>query len=167
MIAIQMISPDKNPADFPGLRSVAADTQLTDVLPMLLDAPARMLAVGPEGHACGVIDESSLLDALGRLIAPRYDSSTIVVECLPEQYAASRIAHAVEDADAHLVDLWTAPASDGHMRATVRVRHSDPSAAAHSLERYGYRVVETSGAMNSDAIVASERLLALQSILSI
>lgn len=162
-----MISPYKNAADFPDLRSVAADTQITDVLPMLLDAPARMLAVGPQGSACGVIDESSMLDALGRLIAPRYDSSTIVVECPPEQYSASRLAHAVEDADAHLVDLWTAPAADGLIRATIRVRHTDPSAAAHSLERYGYNVVESSGAINTDAIVASERLLALQSILSI
>ena len=67
------------------------------------------------------------------------------MECRPEDYSASQLAHAVEDSDAHLVGLLSTPSDDGRLRVTLRVRHCDPSAAVHSPERYDYKVVEAYG----------------------
>ena len=53
------------------------------------------------------------------------------------------------------------------MRVTLRARCLDPAAASHSLERYGYSVVETSGDHYQDGEVAMERLLGLQSYLNV
>lgn len=149
------------------LRSVSADMPLVDVLPRLLDAPDRMLGVADGGVPLGVIDETSLLEGLGAMIAPRDDSSVVTVECRPEDYSASLLAHAVEDADAHLVDLWSVPAPDGRLRVTLRVRHTDPSTVVHSLERYDFHVTDAYGADYADAGLACARLSALQLYLNV
>lgn len=148
-------------------REVEASLPLLEVLPLLLDAPGRRLRVTAAGSEIGVIDSRSMLEALGRMIAPRDDSSVIEVECAPGDYSASHFAMAVEDADAHLVDLFSAPASDGKIRVTLRVRHSDPTMAVHSLERYGFEVVNAWGAAGSDPEVSRERLSALQAYLNV
>ena len=148
-------------------KTVPSDMPLVDVLPRLLDAPGRLLGVEEEGECIGIIDQSSLLEGIGREITPRDDSSVIIVECAPGDYSASRFAHAVEDSDAHLVDLWSAPAEEGRLKVTLRVRLADPTPAVHSLERYGYEVVEASGAAYQDAGLAIERLLGLQALLNV
>lgn len=150
------------PAGASPRRYVQPDTPVVDILPRLLDAPDRILGVSDTDGMLGVITEQSLLDGMGRMIAPRDDSSLIAVECNPQNYSASQLAHAVEDAGAHLVDLWTSPTDHGTVMATLRVRHSDPSSAVHHLERYGYEVVEASGANFADAETAMERLRELQ-----
>lgn len=156
------------PADeMAGLRIIDGDMPLVDVLPRLLDSGSHSLAVADGDVTLGVITETSLLEGLGRMIAPRDDSSVITLECRPEDYSASMLAHAVENTDSHLVDLWSVPAADGMLRVTLRVRCSDPSAAVRSLERYDFRVVEASGSMVRDAEIASERLLALQTLLNV
>lgn len=165
--AIDVITPQLLAAEGTPQRCVAHDTPLADVLPMLLDAPGRTLGVTRGGEMLGVVTETSLLEGLGRLIAPRDDSSTLWVECQPEEYSASRLAHAVEDADAHLVDLWTAPTDRGTVMATLRVRHTDPSAACHHLERYGFDVLGASGRDFSDYDLADERLRGLQALLNV
>ena len=125
------------------MRSVDQEMPLLEVLPHLLDAPGRLLGVaGEDGAPVGVIDEVSMLEGLGRLIAPRDDSSVLLVECAPHDYSASLLARAVEDVDAHLVDLISHPADRGMMHVTLRVRATDPTQAAMSLERYGYHVIE-------------------------
>ena len=148
---------------------VDGDMQLLDVIPRLLDAPQRELAVVDGGEQIGYIDQSSLLEGLGRMIAPRDDCSVITVECAPQDYCASVIAHAVEDSDAHLVDLFSAPAENGQMKVTLRVRHSDPTAAVRSLERYDYKVVEAYSAADSiqSMEIATERLLSLQALMNV
>ncbi len=151
----------------PAYRRVAADMPLLEVLPRLLDSPQRQLSVAQGDDVLGVIDESSMLDGLGRMIATRDDCSVITVECAPYDYSASRIAHAVEDSDAHLVDLWSVPSEDGHLRVTLRVRRSDPAATVHSLERYGYEVVEAHGSNYRDMELAATRLLELQTLLNV
>lgn len=168
MTARDVLSPLRLPSgDVAGLRTVGADMQLVDVLPRLLDSATRSLAVMDGGDVIGVITETSLLEGLGRMIAPRDDSSVITLECRPEEYSASLLAHAVEDSDAHLVDLWSVPAADGMMQVTLRVRSSDPSAAVRSLERYDFRVTEASGREMQTLEVAGERLLALQALLKV
>ena len=150
-----------------GAPVISGEMPLVDVLPRLLDAPGRQLAVEEEGERLGVIDQTSLLEGLGRMIAPRDDSSLVTVECAPGDYSASRLSHAVEDSDAHIVDLWTTPATNGHIQVTMRIRRSDPTATIHNLERYGYEVVDSCGAGYQDAEVAFERLLALHTLLNV
>lgn len=146
---------------------VSGEMPLVELLPRLLDAPGRIVGVEEEGELIGVIDQTSLLEGMGRMIPARDDSSMITLECAPADYSASRISHAVEDSDAHVVDLWTAPAENGKIRVTLRVRRTDPTSTIHNLERYGYEVVDSSSADYQDAEVAWERLLALNTLLKV
>lgn len=166
MTAKDILSSDISNAATP-LRSVDSGMPVLEVLPRLLDTPRRMLGVTDREGQLGVIDQTSLLEGLGRMIAPRDDSSEIHVECTPAEYSASSLAHAIEDTDAHLVDLLTRPSDDGMINVTLRVRHTDPTAAVHSLERYGYKVVSARGASYNGATLAAERLLELQTFLNI
>lgn len=167
MTAKDIISPLGRALEHRPVRHVEADMPLLDVLPRLLDTPERMLAVTDGKASLGVIDTDSLLAGLGALIAARDDSSVVTLSCSPEQYSASLIAHAVEDADAHLVDLLSTPMADGNLKVTLRVRHDDPSAIVRSLERYGFTVTGAHGARYSDARIADERLRALQLYLNV
>lgn len=167
MTARDLISPTGH-TSLPGtLRHVPADMPVFDVLPRLLDTPQRMLAVTDGRGTVGIIDTDSLLAGLGALIAPRDDSSVIVISCHPSDYSASMIANAVEDADAHLVDLISTPMPEGMLRVTLRIRHSDPSATVRSLERYGFNVTGAHGASYADARIADERIAALQTYLNV
>lgn len=156
----------RNEADT-ALPTVEGGMHLLEVLPRLLDSPTRELAVNDSDDRGGVIDQSSLLEALGRQISPRYDCSVIEMECAPADYSASRIAHAVEDTDVHLVDLLTNPGEEGRLRVTLRVRCDDPLATVHSLERYGYTVTDTHGHEEAAATAAIERLLGLQAMINV
>ncbi len=146
---------------------VDAGTHLIDVLPRLLQDPSLPVEVRDGRMAVGYIDAEAMLKGIARLTAPRDDCSIITVECRPEDYSASMLAHAVEDSDAHLVDLMTAPGDNGNVVVTLRVRQSDPSSAIHNLERYDFKVTDAHGASNADAIVAYDRLLALQTLLNV
>lgn len=152
-----------------GSPAIESTMPVLEVLHKLLDSKTRELTVTEEGEAVGIIDESSLLMGLSRMIAPRDDCSIITLECSPQDYSASVIAHAVEDTDAHLVDLLTVPAENGHIHVTLRVRNSDPSSTVRSLERYGFEVLEanSSGASVQSIEIATERLLSLQAIMNV
>jgi len=149
----------------PGI--VDGGMHLLEVLPRLLDEPGRELGVMSDGGQEGVIDQTSMLEALGRMIAPRYDCSVIEVDCPQGDYSASHLARAVEDSDVHLVDLLTTPAEDGHLQVTLRVRCEDPTATAHSLERYGYEVTGVYSHENAGYTASVERLLALQTLMNV
>lgn len=147
---------------------VDAGMTVFDVLPRLLDSPDHELTVSEDGEAIGIIDQASLLEGLSRMITPRDDCSIVTVECTPEEYSASVLAHAVEDTDAHLVDLFSAPTDNGKLRVTLRIRHSDPTSAVRSLERYDYEVVEAYSASSSGAMeISADRLLALQALMNV
>ena len=167
MKARDIISPRSASASALPQRNVAADMSMVDVLPRLLDTPDHTLGVTDGSHLLGIIDEGSLLAGLNSLISPRDDSSTIILEITPSAYSASQIAHAVEDTDVHLVDLWTSPAEGDMLRVTIRVRATDPSAVATSLERYGYQVVDAMGEENRNIDTAMERLLSLNTLLGV
>lgn len=155
------------PAASTPIRNVEASMPVLEVLPRLLDTPDHTLGVVENSEFMGVISENSLLEGLGRMLAPRDDSSIISLQCSPEDFSASRIAHAIEDAGAHLVDLLTVPAKDGMLLVTLRVRHTDPSSAISQLERYGFKVTDASGSSFVNAEIAAERLLALNTFLNI
>lgn len=167
MTAKDVLSIRENTNPLLPMKNVDAGMPLLEVLPHLLDAPGRLLGVVDAGESIGVIDEISMLEGLGQLIAARDDSSVLTIECRDDQYSASSISHAVEDADAHLVDLISRGNRDGNIRVTLRVRANDPEAAARSLERYGYRVIEQSGAVSPQNEVLAERLASLRALMNI
>ncbi len=168
MTAKDVLSSRANQNPLLPIKNVDSNMPLFEVLPLLLDAPGRLLGVTKSGEIIGHIDETSLLEGLGRMIMPRDDSSTLTLECKPEQYSASVIAHAVEDADAHLVDLISRGTEDGRLRITLRVRALDSEGAVRSLERYGYEVIETSAEGGSaDQSILAERLASLRTLLNV
>lgn len=67
----------------------------------------------------------------------------LTVACQRQDYSASRIAHAVEDCDAHLLNLNVTADSPSADIVTVelRVGHRNPTSVARSLQRYGFCVV--------------------------
>lgn len=83
------------------------------------------------------------------LMPPMDEASRLLVACRPGDFSASAIARAVEDTNAHLVNLNVTPhrLDDGRLTVELRTNHSNSSAAARSLERYGYEVL----ALNSSA----------------
>lgn len=73
----------------------------------------------------------------------------LTIGCSPENYSASIISRAVEDANAHLYHLnVTADTTDSEVVIDLRFSHKDAGAVARSLYRHGYRVI--SGADDSD-----------------
>lgn len=100
------------------------------------------------------LEVSSSTEArLARLFPFVGDSSTLVLSCPKGDYSASRIAHAVEDCDAHLLNLnVTADGaeSDGRLIVELRVSHRNPESVGRSLERYGYEVIDFVGGDDSD-----------------
>lgn len=167
MKARDIISPRSTAAETLPQRNVSADTGVVDLLHRLLDTSDRRLGVTDGKDMIGIIDESSLLEGLSRMIAPRDDSSTIIMQTSPSDYSASRIAHAVEDADVHLVDLWTTPGEGDLVNVTLRVRTSDPSGVVSSLERYGYEVMEVIEEETRNMETAIERLISLNTLLGV
>lgn len=99
--------------------------------------------------------------SLDRLFPPREESSRLLVSCLPSDYSASRIARAVEDADAHLINLNVTTDGerlDNRVVVELRVSHRSPLAVARSLERYGYEVADVEHDALADDTMASDRL---------
>lgn len=164
--AISLVN--KNTGGTKELPSVSGGMHLLEVLPMLFESGERRLRVTDDNDSqIGLIDSDSMLEALGRQIAPRYDCSLIELVCAPHDYSASMIARAIEDTDAHLVDLFTVPSDDGSLHVTLRIRCEDPTAAVHSLERYGYTVTDSFGHGNIEASASLERLLALRALINV
>lgn len=95
----------------------------------------------------------------GRLFPAVADWSALVVECEWIDYSASRVARAVEDCDAHLLNLNVTSANSLPDRTIVEIRtdHRNPESIARSLERYGYRVTAmTSSASDDDADTSAD-----------
>lgn len=167
MTAREIITPAVSAANLRSMVKVSGELPLLEVLPRLMDAPGRCVAVEDEGKVLGVVTESAMLNALAAMLPARGDSSTIVLEVMPEDYCASQIARAVEDVDAPMVDHFTSPGPEGSLQVTLRVAACDPSAAVRSLERYNFKVVEAYGATYADAQEAEESLKALQMYLNV
>ncbi|MCH5236302.1 MAG: hypothetical protein J1E95_00690 [Muribaculaceae bacterium] len=169
MTAKDILSLGKTIEECHPVATVESDMPVLEIIPRLLDTPMRELGVTEDGNPLGIIDQTSLLEGIGSMIASRDDCSVITVECQPEDYSASVLAHAVEDSDAHLVDLLSSPGEEGRIKVTLRVRHSDPSAAIRSLERYDFHVIEAhaSGSDILESQIAAERLLSLQALMNV
>lgn len=112
-------------------------------------------------------------DEIGVLFPPNPESSRLLVGCRRVDYSASRIAHAVEDCDAQLINLNVTSrttrevAEDGDCEAApgdswlvvdLRVTHRSPHAVVRSLERYGYEVLGMDGGTESGEEAARSRI---------
>lgn len=98
----------------------------------------------------GTTDKSD--DALARLFPWQPDVSVLTVTCRPENYSASVIARAVEDCDAHLLNLnVTAERADnGELVIEIRINRANPDTVARSLVRFGYEPVGTELSLSSE-----------------
>lgn len=99
------------------------------------------------------------------------DSSRLLVGCRREDYSASRIARAVEDCNAHLLNLnvtsfgekssYNLDNADDFADAKfpvlfdIRVSHRNAESISRSLERYGYTVIGSSSADAPDDTTAN------------
>lgn len=95
----------------------------------------------PKGQ---ILNDSLPILTLRRLFPPNPDSSTLLIVCGRHDYSASMIARAVEDCDAHLLNLNiladTPDAESVAVAIRVGLRHA-PS-VIRSLARYGYEATE-------------------------
>ncbi len=167
MIAREAITTKSGSEDVRPALNVEAGMPLIDVLPRLLEAPGRSLGVVSGDVLIGEIDERSLLEGLGKMIAGRDDSSVLTIECEASDFSASRIAMAVEDADVHLVDMLSRPSGEGMISVTLRVRTDEPSSVMASLRRHGFEVTESASGNEKELGLAAERLLGLQVLMNV
>lgn len=146
--------------------SVSSDTSIIELPSLLAENDMLPLTVESEGRRVGIIDAVSLTAGMARMLPSRTDCSVIEVQCKPEQYSASLVANAVEDVDAHLLDLFTYP-EQGMLHVLVRITHMNPSAAIRSLERYGFCFVNAFGSTNEDVELSNQRLEELMHYLNV
>lgn len=80
--------------------------------------------------------------ALSHLFPEAGESSRLKVFCRRTDYSASHISRAVEDAEAHILNLNITDEVpfEGGITVELRISHRNATAAARSLERYGYTV---------------------------
>lgn len=93
------------------------------------------------------IKDNKTLKFEAALLYPRVDdSSEIAVYCLPQQYSASEICRAVEDCDAHVLNLNVSSEQTGAGEIVVYIRvnrlHLTP--ILRSIERFGYTAIPLS-----------------------
>lgn len=77
----------------------------------------------------------------------------LTVECAATDYSASSIARAVEDCNAHLLNLNVTSETSvlpGNVVVDLRVNHRNADAVSRSLERYGYTVTSVDTTTNAE-----------------
>lgn len=128
----------------------------------------------PSPHILPHAADSRPPEELLRYLFPYYDeASLLTLETPRDRYAASLVARAVEDADAHLLNLNVAAQEEDDgtpvVRVELRVSHRHAEAVARSLERYGFRVVAIAGqdGNDEDDSVTRERINSLLRLLNV
>ena len=78
------------------------------------------------------------------LFPPVEDSCEITIAAMPSHFSASHVARAIEDCDAHLINLNVLHRTldSGELTVMLRATLANPEPAIRALERYGYRVIE-------------------------
>lgn len=103
------------------------------------------------------------------LFPPHPESCKLTISCRREDYCASQIARAVEDAEAHLLNLnvTSALTDSGNLIVELRVSHRNSGAVSRSLERYGYTVEYTADGYDMERMVSDSRLAELMTHLNL
>lgn len=90
------------------------------------------------------------------------DWSTLTLTCARGQYSASTLARAIEDCDAHVLNLNVTGMTHGDTDnpvIEVRISHTNPMPVVRSVARYGYEVLATkSSSASENDDVAIDRL---------
>lgn len=112
---------------------------------------------------------SNLRHSSHHLFPPSADSSELTVMCRREDYSASVIARAVEDADAHLLNMnvTSEVPREGYVAVDLRISHRNAGAAASSLERYGLTVTAIHSGFDAEAEVTARRIDELMANLNV
>lgn len=96
-----------------------------------------------------------------RLFPQCEECGELSVRCFRSDFSASRIANAVEDVNAHLLNLnvTSEVTGLGEIIVDLRVSHSNVASVARSLERYGYEIerigISGSGSESQDEVTAN------------
>lgn len=74
------------------------------------------------------------------------DESSVLIGCRKVDYSASKIARAVEDCDAQVLNinvtsLSPSPYTTDELIVSLRFGHLNSESVCRSLERYGYNVI--------------------------
>jgi len=95
-----------------------------------------------------------------RLFPPGDECSELSIACYRADFSASRISHAVEDADAHLLNLnvTSEVLPSGQMVIDLRVSHRDAGAVSRSLDRYGFTTIRIRQGSDSLADSMADRI---------
>lgn len=136
-------------------------------LPAALSALSGADAMGVPVQGNGYLTHQQAIAGISTMLPYMPDTSELTAVCEPSHYSASAVAHAVEDANAHLLTLMTYPGADHDLTLYLRTDRTDPSEVARSLERHGYSVTYASGVTYTDATVAGERLAELKRYMDI
>ena len=130
--------------------------------------PLEALALWSGAGVC-VADDAGRVS--GRLEADAFGAdkadSLVEVVCGADVYSASRLAMAVEDADAPLLGIWCRRSAGNRVEALLRIGSPDPSAACRSIRRYGYQAMPLGGKADADLLTAQRNVDALRMILEI
>ena len=83
------------------------------------------------------------LDLFARRFPDNDTATELTLASRPVDYSAATIARAVEDCNAHLINLNVTDSRtpDGNLIVDIRVDHLNGETVARSLERYGYEVL--------------------------
>ena len=104
--------------------------------------------------------QPSPADRLDRLFPSVEESSTLLLACRRGDYSASRIAMAVEDCDADLLNLNITSDGedlDNRIVAELRVSHRNPESVSRSLKHFRYEVLDATGAPIGDESLMRSR----------
>lgn len=129
---------------------------------LYLKLPTKLVEIIEKGkkltHGNDILTENARFESgetsrLWHLMPPRQEASVITVVCRPSDFSASALARAVEDSNAHLLNMNVTAdkRDDGNMTIELRtsLRHAD--ATVRSLARYGFEVVASRSFPDEDS----------------
>lgn len=148
----------------PGRPRVMSESHILEALGTVAGSSDGSADVcGHDGKVEGRITGSDMLSALNDIFAPGLGCSLIEVECDRNDYSASRLAMAVEDADVSLLGLWRMPyRGRDAVSALMMIDSEAPAAACRSLRRYGYSARPAAGVPDENMQLALNNIEALK-----
>ena len=123
MTAMDLITLRDDLQPHPGRPKVSSGSTLYEILPRMAESADCTVDVTRDGLTVGCIDAPAAIRALSETFTRSDEASVLTVECAREDYSASLLAHAVEDVDAHLLNLSVMPAEGGRLNVSLRIGH--------------------------------------------
>lgn len=158
------------PAQCEPVTHICAEDSVFALLPQIGEsASACVDVVDGSDKIFGRVNAESILRALSMMLRVTPETSWVELRIPAIDYSASLLARAVEDVDAHLLDIITTPEIDNAdiLHVSILVSHTDPTAVVHSLERLGIETLSSMSTSSVDYQTARERLSQLQLYLNI